>query len=279
MKKIVFVPSGGLGNRMKAISAAILLGRACGSELTVKWFQDWGMGCRFSDLFCPIALDHVSVQEGTWLDKLTTDRPRKHNLYIPALYECLRYSRRMNELDTAKGVEQQFNFATWAKGHDVWLSSYTYFMAKDIPADAFDCFRPIKALQERIDRQALRLGQKCMGVHIRRTDNAKAIADSPTEAFIERMKQESDDTIFYLATDSEDVKRQLRGVFGDSRIITSQSKADRGSVSGMQDALVELYTLGRCGHILGSSFSTFAMTAATVGRAHFECVSVSAARQ
>ena len=197
----------------------------------------------------------------------------------------------------ALGREQSSSVEVWSRqrgypGHPDYREFYrdiaqeldsqylgAYFMAKDIPADAFDCFRPIKALQERIDRQALRLGQKCMGVHIRRTDNAKAIADSPTEAFIERMKQESDDTIFYLATDSEDVKRQLRGIFGDSRIITSQSKADRGSVSGMQDALVELYTLGRCGHILGSSFSTFAMTAAAVGRAHFECVSVSAARQ
>lgn len=98
-----------------------------------------------------------------------------------------------------------------------------------------------------------------MGVHIRRTDNALSIAQSPTRLFIERMKKEIEqngDTTFYLASDSEEDKRSIVNRFGN-RVFTSVHKADRNSLEGMQEALVELYLLSRTRHVLGSVHSSF----------------------
>lgn len=68
---------------------------------------------------------------------------------------------------------------------------------------------------------------------------------------------------FYLATDSEDEKIHLKSIFG-TRIITSPRTADRNSVSGMQDALAELYILSKTQKILGSMQSSYSETAAQI---------------
>ena len=85
------------------------------------------------------------------------------------------------------------------------------------------------------------------------------------------MQQEPTDVKFYLATDSEEVKEEMRYIFGN-RIITSPNKATRGNLEGMEDALVEMYLLATTDRILGSSCSTYSMTAASIGRVPLEII-------
>lgn len=268
---ITLIPAGGLGNRMKAIAAGLQLADSCGSRLHVSWFQDWGLGCRYNQLFLPIARANVSVAEATFADACLIDRPRRRNLYLPLLPQWLMFDRRMDELQTTKGMTSGFDFAAWAANRKVWMASNVYFMAAEPPMAAFDIFRPIPTLQTRIDSAAEAIGANAVGVHIRRTDNDRAIAISPTEAFVARMRAEAADTHFYVATDDEEVKTMLRKEF-PQRVHTLPRKAERGSLQGMEDALVELYTLSRCRRILGSACSTYSMTAASIGRIPLEVV-------
>lgn len=273
MKKtsITLVPAGGLGNRMKAIAAALELQKAVGGRLEVKWFRDWGLGCRFGELFEPISAENFRLKEAGLTDLLLTDRPRRRNLYLPSLPEALIYDKRMDEAATTRGMQTGFDFAAWARGSRVWMSSNVYFMAQEVPTGAFDVFKPVVKLQRRIDAVALQLKQEAVGVHIRRTDNERSIANSPTEAFVERMRREPETTRFYLATDDEGVKAELRQAFPD-RIVVLPRKADRGSQQGMEDAVVEMFALSRCRQVLGSSCSTYSMTAAMLGRIPLETV-------
>ena len=266
MKRFVFVPAGGLGNRMKGIAAAIRLAHEGQRSLTMIWFQDWGLGCRFDQLFEPICSDGVTLREPGPADYLLYDRPRRKNLHVPGLMQRLLFDRRMGEEEATKRMEEGFDFGAWAKDHDVWMSSHVYFMSNDIPVDAFDIFRPIGSLRERVKERLMQCGNDVVGVHIRRTDNERSVRESPTEAFIAEMEKEPATTRFYLATDDEGEKQRLRAAF-PGRVVTQAAPADRGSVSGMQDALVEMYTLAGCRKILGSSCSTFSMTAASIGRA------------
>lgn len=269
---ITLVPAGGLGNRMKAVAAALRLAEAADSSLRVLWCKDWGLGCRFDQLFQPIGHPRVTLREATLADLLATDRPRRRNLWLPALCQRLAYGARMDEAATTHGMETAFDFEAWARGRKVWLASNVYFMGKEIPQDAFDIFRPAPALQQRIDDQMAAMGtDDVVGVHIRRTDNARAIADSPTEAFVQRMRQEPPSTRFYVATDDETVKQQLRREF-PGRVATLPRQAERGSLQGMEDALVEMCVLARCRRILGSAFSTYSMTAAAMGRVPLETI-------
>jgi len=48
--------------------------------------------------------------------------------------------------------------------------------------------------------------------------------------------------------------------------------AERNSLQGMQDALVELYTLSRTSRIIGSMQSSYSETAAQIGRIQCEFI-------
>lgn len=268
---IVFVPAGGLGNRMKAMAAAVHLAQESHSQLTVLWFEDWGLGCRFDQLFCPMDSGKVSLRQGSPVDKLLRDRPRKRNFCIPLLFQKLFFDARMDEEEATRRMYEGFDFIPWAQGKRIWLASHVYFMAQDIPDNAFDDFRPVPKLQRRIDEATAGFHGKVVGVHIRRTDQERSILYSPTPMFVARMREEPEDTRFYLASDDEEVKTELRKEF-PGRILTLPRKADRGSVSGMEDALVELYTLSRTRKIIGSFGSTYSLTAGAIGRIEVEII-------
>lgn len=60
---ITLVPFGGLGNRLKAISAGIKLARQTHSDIDIYWVVDSGLACRFDQLFLPIDTDGVRLIE------------------------------------------------------------------------------------------------------------------------------------------------------------------------------------------------------------------------
>ena len=104
-----------------------------------------------------------------------------------------------------------------------------------------------------------------VGVHIRRTDNLPAIGKSSTEAFISSMDQELEthpDTVFYLATDDREEEAALREAFGDLILSNKDRDLSRDSISGIQDAMIDLYSLASTQKIIGSYFSSFTDIAA-----------------
>ena len=69
---------------------------------------------------------------------------------------------------------------------------------------------------------------------------------------------------FFLATDCEETEQQMKRLFGE-RLITRARETSRGSHQGMRDAVVDLFLLARTKNILGSYYSTFSETAASIG--------------
>lgn len=185
---LTFVPAGGMGNRMKALSAAITLARQCHSRAEIIWFRDGGLGCRFDQLFLPLDEPDATLREATLTDLLLHDRPRRRNLYVPLCAQRLLYEGRMDEQACTQGMRTHFDFVEWATGKRAWMSSHVYFMADEPPTGTYDRFRLIPQLQQRVDRTVAEAGDDVVGVHIRRTDNERSIAESPTEAFIARMR-------------------------------------------------------------------------------------------
>lgn len=133
-------------------------------------------------------------------------------------------------------------------------------------------FVPIKSIKERIDDRCSQFAENTIGVHIRRTDNVASILQSPLELFFEKVDEELDKdnhTMVYLATDSEEVKSQMKQRYG-KRIIGSSVPADRTSVTGIQDGLLDMYTLSRTRRIYGSFQSSFSEMASQIGSVPFE---------
>ena len=271
--KITLVPVGGLANRMKAIDAAYHLAKSCQSQLRVIWFKDQGLNCRFDQLFQHPTDSIITIREATFCDLLLEDRPRKKNFFLPWLPEHLKYDACIYEQQATILFYDHFDYAAWAKNRRVYLASCVYFHPQP-KEKLFKLFQPIDSLQQEIAKRCADFNEHTIGIHIRRTDNIASITQSPTELFIKQMEEiveHQPDTTFYLATDSEEEKQTLRQAFGE-RISMSGHAAERNSLQGMQDALVELYTLSRTSRIIGSMQSSYSETAAQIGRIQCEFI-------
>lgn len=263
---ITLVPVGGLANRMKAIDAAYHLAKDCGSKLKVIWFKDKGLNCRFDELFQHPTDSIITIREASFCDLLLEDRPRKKNFFLPWLPEHLKYDACIYEQQATLLFYDHFDYAAWARNRRVYLASCVYFHPQP-EEKLFKLFQPIDSLQQEIAKRCADFNEHTIGIHIRRTDNIASITQSPTELFIKQMEEiveHQPDTIFYLATDSEAEKLTLKQAFGN-HIITSPHAAERHSLSGMQEALIELYMLSRTSKIIGSMQSSYSETAAQIG--------------
>lgn len=265
---ITLVPVGGLANRMRAIDSAIALAEDTNHELQIIWFKDKGLNCKFHDLFQSFQLPGVSIKEADSLDLLLNDRPRKKNLHLPSIFLSIQYDDKLYEKDVTDLFYLQFDFKQWVLNHkNVWIASYIYFYPIKATKRRYHIFQPTLELEAEINKRCAQWNKPTIGVHIRRTDNIDSIQQSPTELFIRHMEQalvQNPDTSFYLATDSEKEKELLIAHFGE-RIQTSPYPASRNTKEGVQEGLVELYTLSRTKQIFGSSNSSYTDAAAIIG--------------
>lgn len=273
MKKgsLMFIPSGGLANRMRAIASAYALTQETESDLQVVWFRDWALNAPFRSVFVLPA--QLSLREATPLDHLLYDRARRRNLWLPALPQRLLFERHIKEQMVTPLKKQDFDFKDWARGHRCYMSCYQVF--GDFSDSLYSIlFHPVKVVIDNVNRFREQFSSHCIGLHIRRTDNIESINQSPTNLFIDKVKEEIDthaDTTVFLATDSDEVKNELRKIFG-TRIITPNKEACRNNIEGIRGGLIDMWTLSTTQKIYGSVGSSFSAMAASIGGTKFEMV-------
>jgi hypothetical protein len=269
MKKrgtLVLVPFGGLANRMYAIASAYSTCLTNGSKLSIVWFREWGMGACFADLFEPLGKPGVALRQATALDRVVNDRPRRRNLFVPKLMQRLLYDRRIYENSVSRLRDSGFNFAQHFAAKRAYMVTCIEF-DKIEPHVWAALFRPVRPVMEAVEARTKLFSAYTIGMHIRRSDNVNSIKQSPTRLFVEAGKREMaehPDLKIFLATDSEEVKREMREAFGH-RIITSATPASRDNIGGLRDGLVDMYTLSHTALIYGSWFSSFSEMAAKIG--------------
>lgn len=263
---LLFVPVGGLANRMRAVASACNLAQRTGVGLSVVWFRDWALRARFADCFKPV--EGLNLREATWRDELLLDRPRRHNLYLPWLPLHIAFGQRIDEHDVDRLKAEGFDFEGWARGHRSWMSCYSVF-GEFSDALYAQLFQPVDDVLRQVEANAAKFSAHTIGLHIRRTDNIDSIRLSPTRLFTDAADREIDahsDTRIYLATDDEPTKAELRRRYGD-RVITPAVPAARNSASGIQGGLIDMYTLARTAVIYGSAASSFSRMASKLGAA------------
>lgn len=266
MKKMVFVPAGGLANRMRAMAASYTLARKVGVEMKAVWFRDWALNAPFHALFEPINQEGLSVRDASFFDYVTLDRPRRKNLFVPRLYQRMMFRDALYEARITPLRMQHFDFEAWFRQGGIYLASYTDFYPYD-----YDLLRklfvPLPDVRRQIDAFAEGFSSHTIGVHIRRTDNKASILQSPTELFVDAIDKEveqNDDTVIFLATDSEAIKDEMRSRYG-RRLLTAGDEADRNSITGIKGGVVDMYTLARTNRIYGSFQSSFSELASQIG--------------
>jgi hypothetical protein len=112
--------------------------------------------------------------------------------------------------------------------------------------------------------EAIAIGNGVVGVHMRRGDHMKCIADSPTTLFIDAMRRYPSSTFFFVASDSDADRDTLEQLF-PGQILTVARTLVRDTTVGMTDAVKDFVALSRCSEILGSKGSSFSDMAAAYG--------------
>lgn len=249
---IIIQPSGGLCNRMRVINSARVLANKRKEKLIVLWYACAELNCTFEDLFLP-------TTDFTLINIRSLKDPRK--LFLQLL------SRQRF------GNDDILNNKTDGTLHDDFVAdlkdpAYIFTWEHFYPSSDYSIYVPTPVLQQRIDALTATFGEHCVGVHIRRTDNAVSMGKSTTEQFVSLMQRELDadpDTIFFLATDDMKEEAFLRQTF-PGRILSNQPRTlERDSVAGMHDALLDLYCLSSTRKLIGSYWSSFTDIAADMG--------------
>ena len=265
--QLTLVPIGGLCNRLRAVLSAWHYGEqhpAC--SITMEWAENPDCQAAWQDLFAIPDVPRFRMSAyHAWNAPAT-----KRNLYLPRLLRRFIYDYQLFDY-SEKSTPALHDLLR--PGKRVWLS--TGYAFSPYPAAYYRKLRPTPALQQRVEKIVESFGPHCIGVHIRRTDNIKAMEAASVEDFRQAMLREARtdaDVRFYLATDDPAVKRQLVREMGERVIVQPTRDIHRDTVPGMQDAVVDLFCLAATQKILGSFWSSFTDTAAEMGGIPVEIV-------
>ena len=146
------------------------------------------------------------------------------------------------------------------------IASYSHFYT----ADPERWLRHLRSLEPSLEVQGrfafhrAQLPLAYVGVHIRRTDSAPAIRDSPTEAFLEVLGTYPETTQFFVASDDDRERVALKAAF-PGRVHTVATQLERTSVEGCLQGWLELLLLAEATELVGCVYSSFAEVAAAYG--------------
>lgn len=259
---LIVRPWCGLCNRLRTMGSAIKLAKDIQVGLRIEWFRSpirrWasrcGMRVRFSDLFMPI--EGVVVKEKI---HIRNDFP----------WNWLRYSK-MNPRFYA--CAQRFEFVSDSKLCPLkkrWLWDWNNFYENS----DYSWLQPQSIIKEKVMSFSDKVSSvRCVGLHIRRSDNLQAKIASPLSLFLEKIDYEIDsygDTHFFLSTDDETTREYMLKRYGD-RIITRKDIGDRYTLRGEVDAVADLLLLSQTSKIYGSYWSSFSEVAAAIGHVPLE---------
>lgn len=256
---LTLVPLGGLCNRLRPLLSALQVAGSTPGGVTVEWAKDSECRARFDELFLPIDSPGLRIVPRHWWARPA----RRRNLRWPALLRALMGYRVQRESYRPAAAGDFERLA--ASDRLTYLS--TGYALCPYPADILSLLRPRPELARRIAALTARFGPHTVGVHIRRTDNAVSISQSPVAAFRKAMDEEvrRDGSVrFFLATDDEALKGELAQAYA-GRLITQPTRVRRDTLEGMQEAVVDLFCLASTQKILGSYWSSFTDTAAELG--------------
>ncbi len=301
-------PFGGLCNRLRVIDSALALAEALGAEVNLIWLQDQELNCPVERLLqLPARVTKVSSVR---LGRLSRRCHLLHPKYLRVWYDIVAHvpvrleecdlerlwcacldstslpeplpSSRLPVLDLLCGALAGGILTVGREGSTAMarlLGSFAHVYARAcrrfaVPGGGlFAWFSAPPHLREVVE--SVGITREMIGVHVRRTDCEEAIRASPTSAFVGDMEAEvrrNPCVRFFLATDSPEIEREMESLFG-SRVMRYRKRAiSRERPEAIEDAVVDLLCLSKCGRILGSRGSSFSVTAAQIGAAELTLV-------
>ncbi len=198
------------------------MAKRTGMPMRVLWTSQWGMRCRFDELFSltpelspkgegSIYIDEehdessrskhytpLSTRRGAGGEALFSlrdtssflfSRPTLKNLHLPRLLQRLCYRHIIYAPQIWYLNKDGFDYEAWFRQGGTLMTAYRDFCPWTSD-DLRTLFQPNEEVQRLIDERTADFTPNTIGIHIRRTDHQQAIDESPIELFFEAIDKE-----------------------------------------------------------------------------------------
>jgi hypothetical protein len=256
----------GLANKLRAIESGVSLSKDLNCPLEVIWVPDHQMVAKYHELFCPSDLFDVTGHDRYRFSRSSFLIKGLKKPIVSTINSLYGLDLSFNDVDIGQQVRPRiWDIGSIARGKHIYISTCHDFYPYRYN---FSWVKPLPEIGETIESFTEKIrGKNCIGLHIRRTDNAVAKEQSPDRLFEEAVKEEirkNEETIFFLATDDAATEKHFIRLFGPQRILVYPKMFGRDSVQATRDAVVDWFLLGKCSKLYCSYYSSFSETAASV---------------
>jgi hypothetical protein len=257
LQHLIVDPLGGLCNRLRAIAPAKRLASLTGARCTIAW--DWG---DYRALF---------DDETEWMPNCSLSHA-EGDVRIPGY-------RHLHHLQNSEGGSiRNRRVPVTAQPRIVVRSAYYFFAAEErVPLRYLKGYeailpwfpQPHSSIMDRVRAMRHDMPPRTVGVHLRRTDNQRAISRSKDEAYFREADRLVEDgyTIF-LATDNLVSLETMQQRYGEHLIHYPKTThmAERwpratADPEDIVDDMIDLWLLAACDFVIGSAPSTYSQTA------------------
>lgn len=289
--KVLFVHTQyGLGNRLRALGSAMAFARRTDRVLVLIWEPDQHLNCKYTDLFVMndefVVSDAFSPgEEWPFRNNSAMDKMMMHVKW----YNFMRV-KGVKVISSNAAVEDDKKFHLYISTCYVIQSSVTPFIIRSTSSfwHVLRSLTPHIDVVRLVERFASYPVSNMIGIHIRgkmiKTDISGVNATNYTEessrttdywrnltrvdTFIEEMKRQTADQLFYVASDQKEVLQHLEREF-PSRIFYTPRHCDSRNKDCLPFALADILLLSKCASLRGSYWSSFSELSTRIGGARF----------
>lgn len=276
--KITLVPTGGLGERLRAVASTIALARKHCRPLEIIWFETDDFMAPSNRLFTldpQMRREDITIREAKWTDWISNRYPDKGNVWLSAPYMMVSFDSVLTN-DKIKELQahapEQLELIFRRRHHRLFIETSMELTRSR------DMYSPLLPNIEVINVRNSRLSSwhnNIVGIHIDR-DSSVSMQDSPIELFIKRMHEmvvADPGTSFFVTTTSHNERERLQTLYS-SRIISPSSMSDGTSVDGLIEIYGDLLALSQTTKILTTPNSAYSAVASTMGHIRSEALSI-----
>lgn len=259
---IVLIPVAGLGNRIRVVCSCYQFCKENNKAMSIKWMREPGFNASWNDLFeYP---NRIVINNHSILNYFLYSNPSIKNLYVSKLLD--------------KITNRQIYYSLYKDSLSSLTNNGKLYINTYCQQGELSCinelFKPNKFLRNKIDAITSKFTEETIGLHMRTTDNEESKSVSTIDKFESRIDKYIIDhptAIFFLCTDNLNIKDKLKNKY-KNRIITYNSVLNRNSTLGIQDAVVELWSLASTKEIWGSYYSSFTDMASLIYGSQLEII-------
>jgi len=281
--------SGGMSNRLQAVVAAVPYALLTGRTLCVDWrdslYADHERNAfhRYFELhgvpFVAELPDSRDVFPEFWRERLALPVAVEYlfdnNHFGAAVFEATRIDLGRTNYDHEVAVFWSPDISPLARALPL-LGGISDLAGRSLEEAARAVLTrhvvPCAAVREAVDAFAARFRPPVVGVHVRHTD-----LESPVERIVAEVREIVARTgaQIFLCTDNLHVQRLFSRLFPGLLVTEKHLSADGAPLHGLTEgvsserkgfeALLDMYLLGRCGHIVHYTRSSFARIAILSG--------------